>query len=304
MDKKCKRSILIIDDEKANIITLTHILSPGYNIFAAKNGREGAELAEKYMPDVILLDIRMPEMSGYEVLSVLKFSDKTRDIPVIFITALGKDGDEEKGLALGAADYIIKPFSPTVVKLRLGNQIKMLEQMRAIERLSMTDQLTALPNRRSFDARLSMEWGRARREHTQISILLMDLDRFKEYNDRFGHQQGDIALQFFAKMLPDVLRRHSDFAARWGGEEFVALLTNTNSDGSIEVAEKIRKSLELLEIPCTDGCAAGMTVSIGANTWTHGEDCTVDKFISGADMALYEAKSKGRNRVCHFKENN
>ena len=300
MEKAIKGKVLIVDDEKANIITLTYILSSEYTIYAAKNGEDGIELAEKYLPDVILLDILMPEMDGYEVFFALKSSEKTRDIPVIFITALSKDGDEEKGLALGAADYITKPFSPTVVKLRLGNQIKMLDQMRVIEQLSLTDQLTGIPNRRSFDARLNTEWGRAIREGTPISILMIDVDKFKNYNDTYGHQQGDIALQSFAKAFAGVFKRHSDFAARWGGEEFVALLTNTDEAGALDVAEQIRKMAEDMEIPCLNRLAAKITVSIGVHTRTNENSCTVDKFISGADEALYAAKNKGRNRVCHF----
>ena len=295
-----KNTILIVDDEKANIIALTHMLALEYAIYAAKSGQDGIELAEKHLPDVILLDIRMPEMDGYEVFSMLKSSEKTKDIPILFITALNKDSDEEKGLALGAADYITKPFSPTVVKLRLGNQIKILEQMRTIEWLSLTDQLTGIPNRRSFEAQLNTEWGRAMRERTPISILIIDVDEFKNYNDTYGHQQGDVALQSFAKVFAEIFKRHGDFAARWGGEEFVALLTNTDAVGAIKVAEQIRQLAEDMVIPCLNGLAEKITVSIGVNTRTDESNCTVEEFISGADEALYAAKNKGRNRVCHF----
>ena len=297
-----KNSVLVVDDEKANIITLTHMLSPEYTIYAAKNGQDGIHLAKKYQPDVILLDIRMPEIDGYEVFSALKDSEKTRDIPIIFITALSKDGDEEKGLALGAADYITKPFSTTVVKLRLGNQIKMIEQLRTIERLSMLDHLTGIPNRRSFDVRLREEWGRSFREMTPISILMLDVDRFKNYNDIYGHQQGDVALLALAKTFAVILKRPGDFVARWGGEEFAVTLPNTDSTGALDVAEQIRKFVEEMEIPCVNRHAAKITVSIGANTCTHKERGALDEFISEADTALYAAKNKGRNMVCHFND--
>ena len=298
-----KNSILIIDDEKANIITLTHILSSDYQIYVAKNGKDGIELANMYTPDLILLDIRMPGMDGYETLLLLKNSEKTHNIPVIFITGLNNSGDEEKGLGFGAADYIIKPFSPAVVRLRIENQMRILNQLHLIENLSMTDQLTELPNRRSFNARLNSEWSRAYREKKPISLLMLDIDNFKKYNDSYGHGQGDIALQSFAKVLSGDLKRPGDFAARWGGEEFIALLPNTDSKGALEVGEQIRKSIEEMEIEYEEGMApmaAKLTVSIGAHTVEYGKRTTVADFLSKADDALYTAKKNGRNRVVHF----
>jgi len=176
MEEPRKNSVLIVDDENANIMTLTQILSPFYTVFAAKNGQKALEAAEKYLPDVILLDILMPEMDGYAVISVLKNSEKMRDIPVVFITGLSNTEDEEKGLSLGAADYIGKPFSPAIVKLRVKNQLRMLNQLRIIEQVSMIDQLTSIPNRRGFDNRMDMEWIRAIRENTLISFLILDVD--------------------------------------------------------------------------------------------------------------------------------
>jgi len=302
-DIDTRNTVLIIDDEKANIIALTHILSSDYKIYAAKSGRDGIELASNYMPDVILLDIRMPGMDGYETLSCLKYSEKTQKIPVIFITGLSNRGDEEKGLSFGAADYITKPFSTHVVKMRVENQIKMINQLRMIEKLSMTDQLTGIPNRRSFDIRLRSEWKRTLREKMPISIMMLDIDFFKKYNDDYGHQQGDIALQSFARALYNELKRPGDFSARWGGEEFAALLTNTDSAGALDVAEQIRKSIEEMDIYHDSGLkpsAAKLTVSIGVNTSEHSNRTSIDDFISKADEALYRAKNQGRNRVCLF----
>ncbi|MCL2702189.1 MAG: diguanylate cyclase [Defluviitaleaceae bacterium] len=292
-----KHSVLVIDDQETTIWALTRMLNSDYNVYAAKSGVEGILAAERHLPDVILLDILMLDMDGYAVITELKKSEKTMHIPVIFITGLYGDDNEEKALALGAADYITKPFSPDIVKLRLRNQIRMLEQLRTIERLSMHDQLTELPNRRSFEIRLKEEWGRSAREHTPLSALVVDIDNFKIYNDTYGHQQGDAALQAVAGIFPRVLKRTSDFAARWGGEEFIVLLYNTCADGAKDVAEQLRKHAEDMEIPGPDGITK-VTVSIGANTREHGNSCSVNEFISAADMALYEAKNKGRNRVC------
>ncbi|MCL2055637.1 MAG: diguanylate cyclase [Oscillospiraceae bacterium] len=291
-------SVLIVDDESSNIMAITHILSPNYIVYAAKNGQSGIKAAHKYLPDIILLDVIMPEMDGYSVIAALKDSDATHDIPVIFITGLSGVNDEEKGLALGAADYISKPFSPSIVKLRVNNQIRMIEQIRTIERLSMTDQLTELPNRRSFNLRLEEEWERAVRNQSPVSILLADVDRFKNYNDTYGHQQGDAALQAVAGALMGELQRPGDFAARWGGEEFAVLLTDTDLTGAQSVAEKIRLRIEGMEIPRADGRETRVTISIGISTQIPPRNSAYDDFITCADKALYLAKETGRNRVC------
>ena len=298
MEEGKKNSVLIVDDENSNILALTHILSPDYTVYAAKSGQKALEAAPKYMPDVILLDILMPDMDGFSVIAELKNADKTRDIPVIFISGLDLDKDEERGLALGAADYISKPFSPAIVKLRVRNQIKMLNQYRIIEQISMIDELTAVPNRRGFTSRLDMEWVRAIRENTLISILILDVDKFKNYNDTYGHQQGDVALKTVARTISQTLHRPGDFAARWGGEEFVVLLPNTELEGAYRIAENIRRSVNRVVISCTDGAQTKVSVSIGINTQAPRLDGSCERFFSEADKALYKAKESGRNQVC------
>ena len=297
MNETPKNSILVIDDSKFNITILNRILVPDYTVYTETDGRHAVAVAEKYLPDLILLDIVMPDMDGYAVIAALKQSEKTMDIPIIFITGLNTSGAEEKGLAAGASDYIIKPFTPMIVKLRVQNQMKILEQLRTIRRLSMTDQLTDLPNRRSFELRLNSEWSRARREQTPIGILVVDVDNFKQYNDTHGHQQGDAALQAVANVFMQELHRPGDFGARWGGEEFIALLSNTDASGTLHVAEKIRKRIAMTAIPHADNVEANITVSIGINTEIPDQTSSRDSFISKADKALYKAKANGRNRV-------
>ena len=304
MDKTNKNSVLIVDDENSNIMSLTHILSPYYVVYAAKNGRKAIEAAEKYLPDVILLDIIMPEMNGHAVIAALKKNEKTREIPVIFITGLSNTDDEEKGLALGAADYISKPFSSAVVLLRVKNQVKILNQFRIIEQISKIDQLTSIPNRRGFDIRMDMEWVRSIREKTLISILIMDVDKFKVYNDTYGHQQGDVVLQVVAKTVVQSLKRPGDFAARWGGEEFVVVLPNTDASGAMNIADKIRQNISDLVIPCVDGTETKVTISIGVKTQSPWQNNSFDSFIAGADKALYNAKKTGRNKVCYDEQEN
>jgi len=246
-----------------------------------------------------LLDILMPDMDGYTTLSKIKNYPETQKIPVIFITGLDSDKDEEKGLTFGAADYVTKPFNATIVKLRVRNQIQIVNQMRTIEHLSMIDQLTNMPNRRSFDDRLNMEWKQAVREYTPISLLIMDLDKFKNINDTYGHQQGDVVLQTIAGFLQQSLKRPGDFTARWGGEEFVVLLPNTPLEGALDVAEKIRAGVENTSIPIADGLEVKMTLSVGVSSVLPVNETSINVFISSADKALYLAKDAGRNRVFH-----
>jgi len=299
MDETVKKnSILIVDDEKSNLMVLTHLLAQEYAIYTAKDGRDAISKAENLLPDLILLDIVMPEMSGFEVLATLKNSEKTQEIPVIFITGLDSGEDEEKGLVLNAADYISKPFRPAIVKLRIRNQIQIVNQLRTIERLSMIDQLTNIPNRRSFDNRLSMEWRRAIREKTPLSIFMIDVDKFKVYNDTYGHQQGDAVLRMVADIFMRTIRRPGDFASRWGGEEFAVLLPTTDMAGAMVVAKQILANVENADMACPDGGITKVTVSIGVNSVFPNSGSSIDKFISGADDALYTAKETGRNRIC------
>ena len=300
MSETNNNSLLIVDDEKSNLMVLTHILSPEYNIYTAKYGADAIEKAKEYLPDLILLDIVMPEMNGYEVLAALRAIDETRQIPVIFITGLASAEDEVKGLSFEAADYISKPFSPAIVRLRVRNQIQIVNQLHTIERLSLTDQLTGIPNRRGLDNRLNSEWGRAIRDKTPLSFLIMDMDKFKNYNDTYGHQQGDLALQTVAKIFSQSLKRRSDFVARWGGEEFAVLLPNTTLEGALDVAESIREHVENTVIPRPDSSSTRVTVSIGVNTQIPVQDSPIEFFIACADEALYSAKKMGGNRVASY----
>ncbi|MDR1688051.1 MAG: diguanylate cyclase [Clostridiales bacterium] len=294
-----KTSLLIIDDEATNLMALVHILGKDYKIYSAQSGQEAIKKAEEFSPDMILLDILMPVMDGYEVIAHLKSSEKTKHIPVIFVSGLDSVESEEKGLQLGAVDYIIKPFRAAIVKLRVDNQIKMLEQIKMIERLSMIDQLTNIANRRSFDNRLSVEWNNAARQATPVSLLMIDVDLFKNYNDKWGHQQGDVALKKIAEVFTKSLKRKSDFTARWGGEEFVVLLPGTDAKGGLNIAECIRKKIEAAEIPYK-GKITKVTISVGVNTVVPNRNNSIDTFISGADTALYRAKETGRNKVCVY----
>jgi diguanylate cyclase (GGDEF)-like protein len=290
--------ILVVDDEKMNIIALAHFLKPLYEIIVAVDGYSALEAAKKHAPDIILLDIIMPDMNGFDVLVKLKDSAETMNIPVIFITGLSNAGDEEKGLLLGAVDYITKPFNKSVVKARIKTQLKMLEYIHTIERLCMLDALTGLPNRRGFDTRMNVEWGRASREKNSLGLIMLDIDKFKIYNDTYGHPQGDILLQSVADIISKTHNRSTDFASRWGGEEFIVLLPDTDLEGTINIAEQIRINIMNTFVQCADGTSTSTTVSLGAVSTVPSDKDSAAGFIAEADKLLYAAKKNGRNRVC------
>ena len=301
-ENKKEFTILITDDEKFNLDILGSILSPHYNILISRNGARALELAKQNAPDLILLDVIMPDMTGFEVITKLKESNETVNIPVIFITGLSDPADEEKGFFLGAVDYITKPFNKAIVKARVNTHIKIIDQMRTIERIGLIDPLTKVSNRRGFENRFNAEWGRAVREQTPVSFMLMDIDKFKNYNDTYGHQQGDAALQAFAQTASDSVNRSNDFVARWVGEEFVLLLSNTDTKGALGVAENVRKNVEDLTILTEEGEVTKITVSIGLNSGIPDKNTSPDEFMKKADQALYTAKETGRNKVITVNE--
>jgi diguanylate cyclase (GGDEF)-like protein len=299
MNDDPKQTILIVDDEKANLIVLNQILSGAYKIFMAKTGQAALKLARAKKPDLILLDIILPDISGFEVLEKLQSESETNSIPVICITGLDSENDEEKGFLLGAVDYIKKPFKSTIVKMRVNTHIKILQQMRVIKSYGFTDPLTDIPNRRCFDERIVMEWRRAVREKKPLSFLMIDIDQFKSYNDTYGHHQGDVLLKAVAQIFLAMVRRPADLPARIGGEEFGILLPDTGAESALLVAESIRAAIESLRVPTVDGSKmTAVTISIGLATALPVKDDSVKDFVSQTDKNLYSAKTTGRNRIC------
>lgn len=292
-------NILIVDDEKSNLDILNYILKLEHTVYVAKSGNSAIKRANADKPDLILLDLILPDMTGFEVLSELKQSSITCNIPVIIISGLDSVKDEEKGFLLGAVDYIKKPFQASIVKARVETHLKIIKQMRIIERLGFIDVLTDIQNRRSFDHQINSEWGKAVREKTPISMLMIDIDKFKVYNDKYGHQQGDVLLKIIAKIFVSTVNRITDLVFRWGGEEFVILIPNTNMEDALSIAEKIRSNVESACVPCINGeYLTNVTISIGAVSSIPSYDYQISDFISKADNALYDAKRSGRNRVC------
>jgi diguanylate cyclase (GGDEF)-like protein len=298
MGSDSRQTILIADDAVQNIEILDGILRADYEILFATNGKDALKIANEQDPDLILLDVVMPDMDGYGVCARLKEDERTRDIPVIFVTARDHEEDESRGLNAGAVDYIAKPVRSSIVKARVRNHLELKRYRDYLKALSTIDGLTGISNRRHFDEVLKNEWRRARRCLNSVSLLMMDIDFFKAYNDNYGHLAGDDCLRRLAKGLTEVLRRPADLVARYGGEEFALLLPETGRDGAAHMADRIQKKTKYLNIPhAYSQVADHVTLSIGAATMVPADSTTPSDLISNADALLYEAKNAGRNRV-------
>lgn len=294
-----RAKILIIDDESVYIDVLSDLLRSEHRIVAAKTGEAAMERLEKNsLPDLILLDVIMPGRNGYQICEWLKSNPRTRDIPVIFITASSNEEDEAKGFAVGAVDYITKPFRPSIVQARVKTHIELKRRGDMLERLAIIDGLTSIPNRRRFDQFLDYEWSRSLRYGHPFSLLLMDVDFFKLYNDHYGHAEGDCCLRKVAEAISRSLPRTMDLAARYGGEEFACVLPETNLSGGTAVAERILRSVRDLEIPHACSKAAQVvTLSVGIACMTPSTGTRPLDMIGQADQALYLAKFNGRNQM-------
>ncbi|MBF0453798.1 MAG: diguanylate cyclase [Magnetococcales bacterium] len=294
---EAKQKILIVDDEPINIQVLNGILKSDFEITFASNGIKACELAETTRPDLILLDVMMPEMDGWEVCKRLKNNPETHDIPIIFVTAMTQPQNEVKSLELGAVDFVTKPFHHAVVKARVHTHMELKRQRDYLQNISSMDGLTGIANRRRFDEQLEKEWRRAARSQTKLSLLLMDIDQFKLYNDYYGHPEGDDCLKKVARSLADSLERPGDLVARYGGEEFVFILPDTGRDGVIFLAESLRKNIENLGIAHKKSTVSEVvTISLGGVTGVPNIKSSYQTYIKIADECLYEAKENGRNR--------
>lgn len=300
--KKLKPSLLIVDDIPTNIKVLGETLKADYQIKLATNGFKAIEIASSdNPPDLILLDIMMPNMNGFEVCTKLKENKETRNIPIIFISAMDDERDETKGLELGAVDYIKKPFSLPIVKARVRTHIELKRHRDILENLSTIDALTGLANRRRFDEYFNSEWKRSTREGTLLSMIMIDIDFFKLYNDNFGHATGDECLKQVTKCLDDIVNRPADLLARYGGEEFVCILPKTDIHGTIRIGEMMRDLVEKLNIPHQHSIITDhVTISLGAATLLPKDTISSDVLLEAADKCLYQAKAGGRNQIVSY----
>lgn len=300
LNVEVRHKILAVDDEAMNLMVLKNLLQDDYDLLLSSNGEEALRLARTERVDLIILDIIMPEMDGYEVCSKLKADPVTADIPVIFITALEGEASETRGLNMGAIDYIAKPFSSAVVRARVKNHLELKRHRDILSNLSSLDGLTGISNRRRFDEFLQQEWRRARRNQESLGLIFADIDAFKAYNDNYGHGAGDECLKQVARAMLDSVSRASDLIARYGGEEFVCILPQTEIVGTIAVAERLREHIERLHLPHEfSPVSPWVTMSLGvAAQIPHlQQDEPVENLLRAADQQLYMAKQAGRNCV-------
>lgn len=300
--------ILAVDDQAQNILFLKkHLNFENCEVDGALSGEECIKLAKEADYDLILLDILMPQMDGFEVCRILKEDSKTKDVPVIFLSAKSEIESRIVGLDIGAVDYIAKPFHLEELKARVRAALRtkkiqddLKEKTSFFEERAMTDDLTGLYNRRFIKQRLIEELTRAQRFKMPISCLILDIDQFKGINDTYGHLHGDIILKEFAAIIRSLMRS-IDIVGRYGGEEFVVILLQTDNDGAKIAAEKIRRTVESYIFPGPEG-SINLTTSIGVSSFIEGEVEDADAFFYMADHALYKAKEMGRNKVVSWKD--
>ena len=292
--------ILVVDDAMENVQILHQALRDEHDVLFALSGEKALEIALAQQPDLILLDAVMPGMDGYAVCAALEASPRLQDIPVIFVTALSQPEDETRALEAGAVDFISKPFNVAVVRARVRSQLTIKRQADAMRELSMTDGLTGVANRRHFNDRLDAEWRRCARAALPLSLIMIDIDHFKLYNDRYGHQAGDLCLQQVSAAMKRCASRPQDLLARYGGEEFILLLPQEGPDGAEAVAQRIQDEVRKLAVPHeASPTAATVTISMGlATAMPPLEPQDANTLIRSADANLYRAKQSGRDRYC------
>lgn len=298
-ESEVQHSVLIVDDMTSNIQVLGNALQEDYRIKVATNGQKAIEIAKSdYPPDLVLLDIMMPDMDGYEVCRELKSNPQTSSIPVIFVTSLNDVDEEERGLNLGAVDYITKPFHLPIVKARVRNHLSLKLKTDLLEELSHIDGLTHIANRRHFDEFMSRELRRTQRSPQTTSVIMIDVDFFKAYNDHYGHGLGDECLIQVARTMQQVVKRPNDLLARYGGEEFAVILPETPAEGALQVAKELHQAVSDLNLKHEfSGVADHVTISAGVATRILSDEPQVQALLKQADAALYQAKRQGRNQV-------
>jgi len=291
--------LLVVDDQRVNIQALFQAFQADHKVQMATSGEQALTLCRSQPPDLVLLDVVMPGMDGFEVCQRLKADDATRDIPVIFVTGHHDEEAETRGLDVGAVDFISKPINPRIVRARVKTHLTMKRQSDLLRQWVYIDGLTGVSNRRSFDEHLKSEWARAVRLGAALSVALVDVDLFKRYNDHYGHQAGDECLRRVAAEMKSGVKRPTDLVARYGGEEFGLLLPDTGLDGALHLANQIRQRLLEAQIEHADSTVGPLlTISVGVCTLPSGDAGSAAALLREADSQLYLAKSRGRNQAC------
>jgi diguanylate cyclase (GGDEF)-like protein len=308
--------ILLVDDDPATIQLMGKLLAGVGHLRFATSGEAALKLAHESLPDLILLDVEMPGMSGFDVCQTLKADPALAEVPVIFVTSRSGPEFEVSGFDVGAVDFITKPVSPPLVLARVNTQLRVKRAIDELRRVATTDALTGIANRRLFDSELEREWLRSRRHGDPVALLMVDVDHFKRYNDRYGHPAGDTCLRAVGQALRGAAMRPTDFVARYGGEEFAMLLPKTSRSGAHAMAARVLRAVEGLRIAHeASSTASRLTVSVGIGCYDEDSacwvasraglrfvealeaaeaHCTRTALVEAADQALYHAKHAGR----------
>lgn len=290
-----KPTILAVDDTVQNLDVLEELLDE-YRVIDATNGKDAISLVKEQRVNLILLDIMMPEMDGFEVCKILKSDEKTKDIPIIFITAKSDEDSIEKAYDLGAIDYVTKPFLPKELLSRIKKELRIQELIEKLEELASKDTLTQLYNRRFFYESAIKMIAHSKRYNKPVSIIMLDIDHFKSVNDRYGHKAGDEVLKELAQIMQN-RRRKSDMVVRLGGEEFAILLPETSKEQAYKIAQQLRQTIEKNRVNLSDGNTIYFTASMGISSVDMDKESDIDAALSRADKVLYKAKESGRNNV-------
>jgi diguanylate cyclase (GGDEF)-like protein len=297
-----KQTLMIVDDYQSNLDAMQALFGFEYNVVLHNNAKDAINYANQEEVDLILLDVDMPQLNGYDACAKLKSSEITAHIPIIFVTAADSQDEEEKGLLLGAVDYVFKPLNFSILRVRVRNQMQLVHCRKKLEILSSVDGLTGAFNRRQLDTMLLQHYASTIRYGHCLALLMIDIDNFKRYNDNYGHVQGDECLKLIAETIMSVRRRETDIVGRYGGEEFALVLPDTDNTGALVVAHKLLNRIRDLNIKHSDNPPYKIaTVSIGlavfkAKHSSH-QKTSMEDLVHEADMQLYGAKHNGKNCV-------
>ena len=295
-----RHRILIVDDQPANIRVMAEALGDGYDLFFATSGGRALDIVNGSDIELVLLDIVMPDLDGFEVCRRIKSDERTQKIPVVFVTAREEMSDEAHGFDVGGVDYITKPIRPPIVRARVQTHLELKRARDLLESLALVDALTGIANRRRFDAMLEHEWKRASRAGAWFTLALVDVDYFKNFNDTYGHARGDDCLRAIAHALQNVTRRPGDLAARYGGEEFALILPETDGPAAHLLMTTLLEDVRRLAIGhSTSSCGEHVSISAGVISLVPGPMREAASVVEAADQLLYEAKAGGRNRFAH-----
>jgi diguanylate cyclase (GGDEF)-like protein len=290
-------SILAVDDESLYLELIADILGDDYEVLVATEGRTGLEIAVSNAPQLVLLDLMMPGIDGFEVYKRLKADHRTCEIPAIFITGRSDLAAEIEGLKMGAVDYITKPFNPDLVRARVHTHVNFKLMRDKLALLAATDGLTGLANRSHFDSMLAYEYARRLRSGGELSLVMLDIDHFKAFNDICGHVRGDECLREIARAMTMTVSRATDLLARYGGEEFTVLLPETHLEGAVVLAEKVRECISDLGLTHSHSSTGYVTASLGVASGSFFPGSSILDLVHEADMQLYASKAGGRNQV-------